>query len=125
VHARYSRLYFASEFETRVMLDRDFLRQNLDAAFRQTVAMPLGRLSVAAGVLGFGMLVLWAIAHLRRWPRREWEELAVLLGGFATVMAAQFGVAVVTTWVRFNNFDPRFFVLVGLFGALMLRTVAS
>jgi hypothetical protein len=125
VHARYSQLHFGSDFRTSVMLDRGFLRQNLDAAFGRTVAMAPGWLSVAAGALGFGMLVLWVIAHLRRWPRRDWEEVAVLLGGFATVMAAQFSVAVVTTWVRLNDFSPRYFVLIGLFGALVLGTVTS
>jgi hypothetical protein len=125
LHGRYALEHFGNDFATPVVTDREFLVQNAGAALARVVALPPGALSIAAVAFGLAALLWWGVARLRRWQPREWDELALLGGGFGIVATVQFAIAVLTMWVRVNGYGPRYFVLCSVFAALIIGILVS
>jgi hypothetical protein len=125
LHGRYALEHFGNDFATPVVTDRGFYLRNVGAALAQVIALPPGALSIVAVLFGVGALVFWGVARLRRRPPGEWDEWALLGGGFTIVVTVQVGIAVVVTWVRLNGYNPRYFVLCAVFAALIIGILVS
>jgi hypothetical protein len=120
---RFALKHYGTDFKTPTEFDWPNLALNLQrqwAVCTHTPWWPLALFGTIAGALLISCLLYSALRgrSLRVCQPGARLDLSVLISGCAIITLANFAVTVLFTWVRLNNYGPRYLALTHLFGAL-------
>ena len=119
---RFALKHYGTDFKTPTEFDWSNMALNAErqwAVFTAAPWWPLAALGTIAGALLAVCLFYCAVRgrQMRVCSPGLRLDLCTLIAGSAALALANFAVSVVFTWVRLNNYGPRYLALTHLFGA--------